>query len=143
MALELEIKVEGLEDAEGRLTRLGQRAVMAAPAFAEIYEVMLESERALWARGISPPDAPITIERKGDATVLERTGALRRSLTATGAGGHIRELSGQALKFGSSLWYAHFALGTQHQPRRELIKLRPTDRAKIHVIIARWLAGEF
>lgn len=136
----LEIDVLGDERIERRLREMGDRAILAEPAMHEIVDVLIESEDALWSRGRSwAPNAPTTQERKGRNDPLVASGALRRSLTEHNAPGQLVEIEHDSLKFGSKLWYAHFALGTSHQPKRDAVRLRPQDRIKIREIILAWL----
>lgn len=136
----LEIDVLGDERIERRLREMGDRAILAEPAMHEIVHVLVDSEEALWSRGRSwAPNAPTTQERKGRNDPLVASGALRRSLTELGDPNQLVEIGHDSLKFGSKLWYAHFALGTKKQPKRDAVRLRPQDRLKIREIVLAWV----
>lgn len=136
----LEIDVLGDERITRSLTEMGSRAILAEPAMHEIVNVLIDSEQALWSRGRSwAPNAPVTQERKGRNDPLKDTGALGRSLTELHDPNQLVEIGHDSLKFGSKLWYAHFALGTKKQPKRDAVRLRPQDRIKIREIVLAWV----
>lgn len=140
MPYELDIQVLGDEELERKLRSMGDRAILAAPALEEVVDVFRESERALWSRGRSwASNAAATIRNKGRNQPLVRTGALRRSLTEENDPNQVVEIGNDSVRFGSKLWYGHFAVGTEKQPKREVIKLRVEDRARIHDIVREWV----
>jgi hypothetical protein len=49
------------------------------------------------------------------------------------------EIERDSVRFGTKLWYGHFALGTEDQPKREVVNLRPVDRVRIHDIVRDWI----
>lgn len=137
---ELDIRVLGGPEVEARLREMGNRAILTEPALLKILDVFRESERALFSRGRSwAPNAGPTIARKGRNDPLVMTGALEKSLTEAGDPNQLVEMNPDYLKFGSKLWYAHFAIGTKHQPARTVVKLRPTDRAQTIAILREWI----
>jgi hypothetical protein len=139
-AYELEIDVLGDEQIKQHLREMGDRALFAEPALEEVVGVLRDSERAIFSRGRSwAPNAPSTIERKGRNDPLHWTGALERSLTEEGDDNELKEIGPDSLRWGSKLWYAHFALGTKKQPKREVVKLRVQDRARIVGILREWI----
>lgn len=139
-AYELDIKVLGAPEVENKLRSMGDRAIMAEPAFERIIGVFRESERALFERGRSwAPNAPATVERKGRNDPLVQTGALEKSLTVEGDPGQLVDIGHDSVRFGSKLWYAHFAVGTKTQPKRKVVNLRATDRAQIVTILREWI----
>jgi phage gpG-like protein len=136
----LDLKVLGADEIAHDLRAMGDRAIMAAPAMEEIVDVFRESERALWTRGRSwAPNAPATVAHKGRNSPLVRSGRLKASLTEEYNRDQIVEVTPDSAKFGTKLWYAHFALGTDNQPKREVIKLRASDRIQIREIIREWV----
>jgi phage gpG-like protein len=63
--------------------------------------------------------------------ILERTGALRRSLTGRGPGG-IREITKTSMTLGSNLPYADIhQRGGRRLPARPAINLSPADRRRL------------
>lgn len=140
MAYELDIQLFGEEELQRKLLAMGDRAIMATPALEEIVDVLRDSEQALWSRGRSwPSNAAATIRNKGRNEPLVRSGALRSSLTEENDPNQLVEIGNDRVRFGSKLWYGHFALGTTQQPKREVIKLRPVDRVRIHDIVRDWI----
>src|SRR5215207_3953763 len=139
-AYQLDVQVTGDEELERKLRGMGNRAIMAQPAMEEILDVFRSSERALWSRGRScVPNAPGTVQTKGRNSPLRWTGRLERSLTEEGNPDQIAEATNDSARLGSKLWYAHFAVGTDHQPKREVVKLRVEDRARVSEIVRRWV----
>lgn len=139
-AYELEIDVLGDAAVQEKLKSMGDRALLCEPALHEIVNVLRESEVALWEHGHSwAPNAPSTVDRKGRNDPLRATGALGRSLMGKDDENQLVEIGEDSLRFGSKLWYAHFAVGTRTQPKRRLVNLRTTDRAKIMGIIREWI----
>lgn len=137
---EFTIDVLGNEEIEKKLLAMGGRVVLAEPAMHAIVNVFRDSEQAIFARGRSwAPNAAATIARKGRSDPLVRSGALRRSLTEANDPNQLVEITPSSVKFGSKLWYAHFALGTTQQPKREVMKLRASDRARISGIVREWI----
>jgi hypothetical protein len=75
------------------------------------------------------------------------TGALERSLTEEHDENQVVDIGHDSLRFGTSLWYAHFALGTEgagashstSQPKRDVVKLRASDRVEINETIREWI----
>jgi hypothetical protein len=144
-AFELAISVEGDEKLDNLLQRCGYRAFNAEPALAQVLEVFRVSEDALWSAKPWVANAPATLENKQSNEPLVRTGALERSLTQPDDKNQIVEITQSTLKFGTKLWYAHFALGTKTgEPKRDPIKIRAKDKRKVQDIIANWIvSGRF
>lgn len=145
---QLDIDVLGDEEVVSKLRAMGDRAIFAEPALREVLGVFRDSEEALWSRGRSwAPNAPATVLKKGRNDPLRNTGALEASFTEEGDPNQIAEATHDTAKFGSSLWYAHFALGTHgagashstSQPKRDVVKIRATDRVKIQAILREWI----
>lgn len=139
-AYTLDIDVLGDEELGAKLRAMGDRAILAEPAFHEIVDVFRESEEALWSRGRSwTPNAPETVAKKGKNDPLVLTGALKASLTEKDDRNQLVVVENDTLRFGSKLWYAHFAIGTRNQPKRTLVRLRPQDRLRVSTIIREWV----
>lgn len=145
---QLDIEVLGDEEVVQRLRAMGDRALFAEPALHEVLGVFRDSEEALWARGRSwEPNAAATVLKKGRNDPLRNTGALESSFTEEGDPNQIAEVTHDSVRFGSSLWYAHFALGTKgagashstSQPKRDVVKIRASDRVKINAILREWI----
>jgi hypothetical protein len=137
---DLDIQVLGAPEVEARLRKMGDRALLAEPALEKIVGVLRDSEVALFTRGRSwAPNAPATEAIKGRNDPLVRTGALERSLTEENDPNQIVRIEHDALTFGSSLWYAHFAIGTKHQPERKTFSLRQSDRGEIVAILREYI----
>lgn len=137
---DLQIDVIGDEAIAKHLAEMGDRALFAEPALEEVVGILRDSERAIFSRGRSwAPNAPATVARKGRNDPLKWTGALERSLTEANDPGELKEIGPDSLRWGSKLWYAHFALGTENQPRREVVKLRAADRVRIIGVLREWI----
>lgn len=137
---DLEIEVLGDEAIRKHLAEMGERALFAEPALEAVVGVFRDSERAIFSRGRSwAPNAPATVERKGRNDPLKWTGALERSLTEEHDPNELKEIGPDSLRWGSKLWYAHFALGTKKQPKREVVKLRSSDRVRVVGILREWI----
>lgn len=138
---ELGISIEGVERLDNQLRAVGMRAISAEPALREVLTVLHESEEALWQRKPWKPNATATLENKSSTDPLIRTGALERSLTDLADDNAVVFVGPNTLRFGTKLWYAHFALGTVKQDKRELFKVRAIDKQEIQSIIGAWVAN--
>lgn len=138
---DLSVTIEGDEKLDNKMRQMGYRAAQAEPALQQVLEVMYESERGLWEDKPWAPNADATLENKSSTEALVRTGALERSLTVHGDPNAIVEITPSTLKFGTKLWYAHFALGTIKQPPRELFKFKAAQKRTIREIIGQYIVG--
>jgi hypothetical protein len=138
---ELGISIEGDAALDNRLRSAGYRALNAEPALREVLTVLHESEESLWQRKPWPQNATATLENKSSTEPLIRTGALERSLTSLGDDNAIAMITASTLKFGTKLWYAHFALGTTTEPKRQLFKVRAVDKREIQSIVGAFIAN--
>jgi phage gpG-like protein len=95
-----------------------------------------QAEGTLWAEL-----APSTFRRRRASTsILYETGALLRSLTGPGAGGHVEELEGYSITLGSRLPYAGYhQTGTRRMPARPIIVLSGTRGERWTEIVRRSL----
>jgi hypothetical protein len=137
---ELGITIEGLDALDNQMRVAGYRAIAAEPALREILTVMHESEKALWESKPWPENATATLENKSSTEPLIRTGALERSLIELGDKNSLVEIGPATLKFGTKLWYAHFALGTVTEPKRDLFKLKAAHKREIQLILGNFIA---
>jgi phage gpG-like protein len=70
------------------------------------------------------PLAPSTLRKRRGGSILNATGALLSSLTDAGTPGHVEDIGGQQLLFGSSVPYAIFhQTGTRRMPARPIVAL--------------------
>lgn len=137
MAPKFEVTEHGAEQVARLIEDIGTHAVRAAPAMVKIGIVLQTAELALWKRHGGKKWEP---RADGSPAGID-TGALQRSLTEAGEGA-IREIHEDHIVFGTSLWYAHFMLGTKHQPKRPILAYTPTVRKKTAEIIALHLLGD-
>lgn len=134
----MDVRVHGATETARKLEGMGERAIEASPALRQVTKVVAESERALFAKSPWAPLSDITTRIAGDHPVLDDTGALKRSLTTH----PVVRVSNSKLQVASGVWYGHFALGTKHQPRRQLMDIRPSDRIRIRAILDEFLRGD-
>ena len=132
----IKAEVHGEKKAALDLRALGVRASDVRPASRKLFRIFEGAETAQFASHRDwPPLADATLESKAaagyPAEILVRTGALRASLTKPRDSEAVREPHAGELEFGTRLPYAHFALGTERQPKRLLIKLRRSDEREI------------
>lgn len=132
-----EVTEHGAAQVAKLIEDIGTHAIRAAPAMVKIGIVLQAAEIALWKRhgGKSWP------KRADGSQPGVQSGALERSLTEAGEGA-IREIHEDHIIFGTSLWYAHFMLGTKHQPKRKILAYTTTVRKKTAEIIADHLLGD-
>ncbi len=71
---------------------------------------------------------------------LRDTGLLMASVTGSGAGS-IDEISGNTLRWGTSVFYAPFhQFGTRHIPRRPFMGMTPELKARIDSVLKKFIA---
>jgi hypothetical protein len=132
------VEVEGLDKAQLKLRGFARRMVLPQPALEAGVKVIEAGEEDLFT---------------GFGGKFIRTGALRESLTQSDARGAIRRAHGEAIEFGSSIWYAHFQKkigGPSGKPRGRkrvgktslVLKVSKANRALVRqVVLDYFLAG--
>ncbi len=133
--MQLLLDTVGLGDAVKLLDELHDRGEHLQPVLDDIGDRFLDIELAQFrsegARGSGgwAQLAPSTVRARGSAhPILDDTGALRRSLTLSGATGSVRRLTSTSLLIGTEVDYARYhATGTRHMPARPPVALLPTD----------------
>jgi hypothetical protein len=142
----LQIHVEGAEKAALDLKGMSDRARAMAPALARVRQILETGERRQFeSRGafFGTPWAalkPSTIAREGAHPVLERSGALKDSLT-----GHKGRITPTTLTVGPGIWYGRFAAsGTSRgEPRRRIVGVHRTDlQASLETVLGYLVGGE-
>lgn len=108
------------------------------PAFHEIADNLIEAERkqfaseGQYASGGWSPLAPSTRAQKQalglDNGILDRTGALRRSLSERGAPGQTLRITRDSLTFGSTIAYGLYHQQGAGVPMRKPFELTEADR---------------
>lgn len=145
--MNLEVEIRGHLEAAGHIDELGDRASNAQPALRRVLDQLLIGEQKLWSSGRKwSPLAPSTLRTKAargqSSKPLRGTGELERSLTIPGAPKQIREISDDELKFGTSVFHAHFHQKPRKgEPQRKVLVLRPTDKRKARELILDHLMG--
>jgi phage gpG-like protein len=143
--MQVVITSSGIPEIERRMQRLADDAVEMRVVMAEIAELMAMTNKAAFGRG--PALSQVTLDAKQAAgfpkNKLERTGALKESLTTLEGGPMgIREVTSSSLIFGTQAWYGIFAKkGTKAgghntgEPRRYVMSLPPKTRKQIRLIV--------
>ena len=131
------IEVVGVENVVGGLDQVANNLgpVRMTETFAEVNEALEEYHARTYGRG--KRDLPQTLERHPDSDGhLSETGALRDSLSRTGAPGAIRRVGPDFAEFGTTVWYGVFAQkGTKFERRRKVVKFStPVKRAVRDVV---------
>lgn len=129
-------------DREIRL--IGRRATEARPAYDAIgwflSRVVAEQFATSGARSGRPwqPLADSTIKRKGSATILVDSGALRDSFIY-GDDQNIWDVSDDYLHWGSANEYGAYHQGGRGVPERKVFDLNDADRNAITKSLQRWV----
>jgi phage gpG-like protein len=129
---QLTFTVAGEEQINRSIGRFLEGVSDFTPAFEEIAEDFLQVEAEQFASeggyglagrwlGLSPTYAQWKAKNFPGAKILERTGALRDSLTSTG-GPNVREITPTTLSLGTKVPYAIY-----HQQGRGVPKRKPID----------------
>jgi hypothetical protein len=156
--VELNIEIFGEQIISRRLMRLGERVIDATPAFAQIAVMFYESEKKQfdsegeWASGGWVPLKQSTIDEKLRSSwfsgtselILQRTGALKRSLTEPGAPFSKKLIGPDFVDIKSTVPYGPLLQkGTSKMPMRKPVELNePTKMAMVKVLQAWVLGGE-
>lgn len=153
--MRIDVDVDGLPRARGRIDSLGDRAADVRPAWRDVVTLLeRETEGRFRSRGAgrwAPLDAD-TIRRKArdrdprvrgnSSRVLVATGALMDSLTSSGSRYAKRELGPTELRFGSRNPVANVHQGGKGRRKREVLDTRDrTLRVGIADSIRDYLLG--
>jgi len=140
----VEFEVRGSRQAALDLRELGLRARDVRPVGRALQLIFLHGEQrrfATRAGGEWPELADSTVQnklRQGQRTeVLRASDALYRSLTQMGASGQLKVIRQGEIRFGTTIDYAHFALGTVHEPARPPIGLRAVDMRAMTTVLSK------
>lgn len=138
---------KGVAQAVTDLDKLGKRASDVRRVSEKVRSVYRKSNEQRFAGEAGwRPLADSTVERKVqggfDPRPERRTGALYRALTSPRASGQVDVRDPSELRFGTTLPYARYQQGTGHQPKRDLIDLRPSERKEIDRLIAAYIARD-
>lgn len=150
---EITVTTEGLDAVKLRLSGISARTADMTPAMADIYESFLKVEEKRFANE-GPGWAPLktlTLDekaRKGyPSTILEATGALRKSLTIGSSPGAVFEPSPFSVTMGSDLMPASGgtrALAEFHQKGTVNMPARPViDTVPEHTLEWAAIIGEY
>jgi phage gpG-like protein len=146
--VDLRITVKGLDKAEGRLTRLGKRAIGAKPVMEKVLSEFETSNRRNWSSSRWAPLAKSTVAFKAkhglDPRPMRRMGALEASLTQHSAKGAVRKATKDEAVLGTTVFYARFSQNRKKvtksgQPQRKVVVIRPTQRKKVRELIREWV----
>ncbi len=146
--MRITLKVDGIQSLDAELLRFTDRIQNATPAFEGIADMFAEAETQRFDSegdiggdgGKWSPLAASTVAFKlkhfPGTKILERTGALRQSLTSRPFG--IEIIGPQAMRIGTDTVYARFHQdGTSRMPRRSPLALSETRRRSIVKIVQR------
>lgn len=147
--MKLDVEIRGEKDAGRKLDALGERATDASDAFHKILDKLIEGEKSLFRRSGGKKWAPLarsttyTKKSRGqDPRMMRASGALERSLTQIGAPHQIKDINGESLTFGTSLFYAHFhQKPRRNEPKREVLQFRPIDKRHAREVLLDHLLG--
>lgn len=121
--MSLEMDLQGADAAAKRLSDIVHRMLHAEPAFEKVERVLEAGEARHFA------------QQRGRYV---RTGALRDSLTQAHAPGAIREIHGDAITFGTSIFYAKFL---RKKKRSAVLVFKPVEKKAAKAIIVDWITG--
>ena len=147
MAFTFQVEIDGEEALRVAFSRFGEGVKDFTPAWNLIADDFNEMETNLFnSQGASggkawAPLAPSTLRRKKGPSILNETGALRRSLTRPG-GHNIRKISKTEARLGTrdpKAMYHYY--GTRRMPRREPILITEVDRKRWIKLMQRHLVG--
>lgn len=133
--MKLEVKPRGVRKTYEALNGIGERGNDARPAWPFVMRELQRSEKRKFdtqgANDHWPAVAKSTLERdargKRDPKLMRVTGALEKTLTADRAKGAIRRRAKTQMRYGTSLFYAHFHQVGQGVPRRVLLRMEPNQ----------------
>lgn len=136
----VDVDVIGEDEAAADIRAIAKRSADMRPVFQRIRALLIAghasnfSSRGAFLGDSWPPLAESTREKKGDSAVLQRTGALRASLT--GGRGRKSSITRSSVTVGTSDWKAHFHhAGTSTIPARKLVGIsETTERAAIELM---------
>lgn len=135
--INVDVTVTGEKPTRALIARLSRRLADGRPQLRGIIDDLYAAHRARF-RGQGQRWKPVkasTIKRdlRGgrDPRLMINTGALMRSLTARNAPGQIIRVTPTTLIFGTNIWYAKFHHHGDGVPKRTVVGLTRTQRAKI------------
>lgn len=138
----IDFSVLGEDTAALHIDEVGLRAADVRPALRQVQELIFFGEAKQFASQGSffgsrwQPLAESTVAQKGSSQILVDTGELRDSLTRPTRKSRITRTQ---LSVKSSLWYAHFAKGTSHQPARQIVAMPAVEVREALQLILRYL----
>jgi phage gpG-like protein len=146
--MQFTMRVDGVTLIDRTLLNVADRIVDAAPAFERIAGLFAEGEKRQfdsegeWGSGrwspLSPKYAAWKLRHFPGTKILERTGALKASLTVRPLG--IEEISATRLRIGSGIVYGRFHQdGGPRLPKRPPLALPEARRRTITKVLQRWV----
>lgn len=147
MPFVLETNIAGAEEIRLAFSRFGEGVQDLRPAWKLISDDFYEMEANLFkSQGASgneawKPLAASTLRRKKGPSILDETGALRRSLTQSG-GKNILSIKKMEVRMGTRDPKAKFHFyGTRRMPRRRPIQVTPNDTRRWVKLMQRHLVS--
>lgn len=150
----VEFEAFGHKMIERELTRFGELAGNASPAFEEIIDLMrADIQEQFDTEGVSmsggwAPLKPVTVERKAAAglrtEIMRATDRLMQSLTDDRGSDQVHEVTPFGFEFGSSVDYGKYHMGPAKdgsRPARKPIDFTETQRRKYIKVLQAWIVG--
>lgn len=156
MPVEINIEIFGEKAISRRLLRLGERAIDAAPAFEGVALMFYASEKQQfdsegeWASGGWVPLMQSTIDEKlrsswfsgGSELILQKTGALMRSLTESDAPESRKVVGPNFVELESTVPYGKYhQTGTRKMAMRKPVELNESTKTAMVKILQAWILG--
>jgi phage gpG-like protein len=149
--MRLTYEVEGIGKVEHDMLGMAERALEPRPILEAFAAELRQMEQDLFdaqGGGKWPPLAASTIERKGHDTILVDSGALEKSLVDEHAEGHLEEIIGNELLFGTNLtsddgtyYPGLLRSGTKNMPARDPLIFQEQDLRRFSKAVQAWLVG--
>ena len=137
----------GTQEAASVLESVGGRGADARPAWPAIFGIMRADTLARFdrdGRGEWKPLSPVTVESKArkrqDPRIMRATGALERALVADRGRGALRRKSRYQMRYGTTIFYAHFHQEGRGVPARPLIRVTKAMEKQIVVTLERYVS---
>jgi morphogenesis family protein len=148
--MKLEVKPRGVRKTYEALESLGERGNDARPAWPFVMsDLQRSTKRRFDTEGASagwPRVAASTLARdargRRDPRLMRASGALEKALTADRARGGIRRRLKTQMRFGTSIFYAHFHQVGQGVPRRVLLDMDQRQVAAAADTLERHVVGK-
>lgn len=139
--MRMSIKATGIDTTTRMLRGVGRRSTSAKPAMRVVMKIVTRGE-ALYikrASGKWEKNDPDTLRRKEGHEVNRDSGRLLDALLSR-TPDSVRVIHKEYMRFGASVFYGRFAQsGTKTAPARPVLKLRPTDKKEIRVVVTKFI----